>query len=140
MPKAPLSFGQALRAARKDRGLTMAALARAAGVQGLAVSRWERGDFMPSVAVRVNLVAALAGAPPDLLDLIRRELGVAPQAELLGRLDPSYARVAVDSAILAMGDVLGGVGSPVLRAAAAALLGRMRTLGLDVRQACDALG
>lgn len=138
MAKQHVTFGAALRAARKELGLSMAALGRAAGVQGLAVSRWERDAFLPSAAVRVDLVAALAAAPPELLDVIRRELGVPAQA-LLGRLDARTARLATDSAILAMGDVLGGVGSPTLRAAAAALLRQMRALGLDVAQACAAL-
>lgn len=138
MPK-PHTFASALRAARKHLGLTMTAVGRAAGVQGTAVARWERGEFTPSLAVRVNLLAALANAPPELLSVLRAELDIGPDAERFGRLDPHVARLAADSAILAMGDVLVTVGSSTLRAAAAALLVRMRALGLDVVQGCAAL-
>lgn len=56
------SAGAFLRACRKERGLTTADVAAAAGVSPRAVTSWETGESQPSPAKR-PLLAALFDVP-----------------------------------------------------------------------------
>lgn len=53
-------IGRNIRSARKDAGLNQRQLAERVGVvDGMAVSRWERGEHRPSAASLIQLAEAL---------------------------------------------------------------------------------
>ena len=58
-------FGQALRRARKAKGLTGSQLAAAIGVHTSAISRWERGDNAPELLHLRRLVSVLTISPTE---------------------------------------------------------------------------
>lgn len=60
------TFGDFVREHRKLRGLSQRALAEACTVGVAAVSRWERGVFLPAIETLPPLRAAL-DCPVDLL-------------------------------------------------------------------------
>lgn len=70
------AFGEVLRAARKQRGLSQEALALEAGIERNYVSLMERGKHSPSVRIVFKLARVL-GLPPSAL--------VARVEELVGR-------------------------------------------------------
>ena len=60
--------GERIRQAREARGLTMADLARSAGLSPGAISRIERGERAPGSATLQRLAQALGIAPGALMD------------------------------------------------------------------------
>jgi len=72
-------FGRALQDARKKAGLQQADVAAKVGLKSSALSRYERGDSLPSVvmagklalAVGVSLDVLLGGAASDNVELNR---------------------------------------------------------------------
>lgn len=74
------AFGEAIRAARRRRGISQEALALGCGLDRTYVSGIERGQRNPSLANILKIAAALDLAPADLLagigagpDPIRRD-------------------------------------------------------------------
>lgn len=68
-----MTLAQRIKEARESIGLTQAAVGSAVGVQGLAVSRWERGESEPQAKTLAALAEALRCDPGWLL------MGVEPQ-------------------------------------------------------------
>jgi len=62
----PASFGSALETVRLDRGLTQAALAKAAGVSQAALSKAEANQ-VPLTGARLNAIARVLECPTELL-------------------------------------------------------------------------
>jgi len=54
-------FGQIIRQRRKALGLSQEVLAEQIGVHWTTISRWERGQSQPIVALRKLVLAALGG-------------------------------------------------------------------------------
>lgn len=91
-----LAVGQAIRRARKDRGLSMRALAIACGVSQPFLSAVERGWSTPSIATLYRLAEVLGTAPAELLPApVDGDVSVVRAGE--GRLVPSSDRA--DSAM-----------------------------------------
>lgn len=84
-----LFFHEILRSLRKDRGLTQRALADKIEVSPQAVSRWEKGEDIPSLSRYVALSKALGVSVTELLD--------AAPAEALG----APVKLSVEEMILA---------------------------------------
>lgn len=75
--------GERIRAAREARGLTMADLARSAGISAGAVSRIERGERAPGSVTLRRLAQALGVTPGNLMD--EAGAAVAAGAETLAK-------------------------------------------------------
>lgn len=60
-PRKPLAvaWGEAIREQRKALGMTQAALAADVGVEQPTISKWERGQGIPSPQMQARLVKAL---------------------------------------------------------------------------------
>ncbi len=56
-----------IKSVRKSKGQTQAALAEALGCETNTVSRWERGEFSPSIDQFLNIAEALGVSPMDIL-------------------------------------------------------------------------
>lgn len=67
-------FGEELRAARKERGLTQEALALEAGVERNYVSLIELGRNSPSVRMLFKLCRVLEVQPSDLLARVENHI------------------------------------------------------------------
>jgi transcriptional regulator with XRE-family HTH domain len=61
-------FGEIIRAARHQRGLTQRQLADRLAVSNVAVAHWERGTVRPTLENRIDLARALDIPLDDLLD------------------------------------------------------------------------
>ena len=64
-----VGLGQKIADARKGRGLTQGDLAKAVGVTAQAVSKWERGNSCPDIAILDEVARALSISVSDLLGL-----------------------------------------------------------------------
>lgn len=70
-PAQPRTFGQNLREARRQAGVSQDDLARESGVDRTAISTYERGRREPNLRTVVKLARALGVSPATLL----RDLG-----------------------------------------------------------------
>src|SRR5215212_6420111 len=83
-------FGARVRAARRQQGLTLDALAAAAGVSRATLSNLERGEHSPSLTAATNVARALRVSLAELLgDEDRRPVVTIPRAERLLFRDPA---------------------------------------------------
>lgn len=64
-----VGLGQKIADARKMRGLTQGDLAKAVGVTAQAVSKWERGNSCPDIAILDEVARALSISVSDLLGI-----------------------------------------------------------------------
>lgn len=65
-------FGEELRKAREEAGVTQQVLAARAGVTREFVSHLERGTREPSLAVFIRLCESLKVDPPQMLERVLR--------------------------------------------------------------------
>ncbi len=72
-------FSRRLKALRKERGLTQAALAARLGLSQQAVGKWEAGHSSPDPDMLVRLAQVLAVPPQHLLDEESRKPGPGPE-------------------------------------------------------------
>ena len=70
-----LAFGNVLRAARKEAGLTQEQLAHTAGVDRTSVSLFERGINQPTIRMLFKLATALGVSPSKLILLTEQGIG-----------------------------------------------------------------
>lgn len=83
-------FGARVRAARTRQGLTLDALAAAAGISRATLSNLERGEHSPSLTAATNVARALGISLGQLLgEEERRPVVAIPQAERLLFRDPA---------------------------------------------------
>ena len=68
------SFGEVLRAARKQRGLSQEALALEAGVERNYISLIELGRNSPSIRILFKLCAVLGVTPSELLARVEEQM------------------------------------------------------------------
>ena len=67
MPQQPNEFGAWLNIAMRDRGLSQAELARVVGVADTQISRWRRGQVVPTLRY-LQQIADTFGVPRNTLD------------------------------------------------------------------------
>ena len=85
-----MRFGARVRAARQQQGLTLDALAAAAGISRATLSNLERGEHSPSLTAATNVAGALRVSLAELLgDEDRRPVVTIPKAERLVFHDPA---------------------------------------------------
>ena len=65
-----VGLGQKIADARRSRGLTQGDLAKAVGVTAQAVSKWERGNSCPDIAILDEVARALSISVSDLLGIV----------------------------------------------------------------------
>jgi transcriptional regulator with XRE-family HTH domain len=88
-------FGGYLHELRRERGLTVRALAAAAGVHHTYISKLERGDRQAPEPAVVEALAAALEATPAQLDQLRWRAGLAPRGDgAPGQNDPTLTLVA----------------------------------------------
>jgi transcriptional regulator with XRE-family HTH domain len=89
-PSVAVRFGARVRAARQRQGLTLEALAAAAGISRATLSNLERGEHSPSLTAATNVARALRVSLAELLgDEDRRPVVTIPKAERLVFRDPA---------------------------------------------------
>ena len=89
-PTVTVRFGARVRAARQRQGLTLEALAAAAGISRATLSNLERGEHSPSLTAATNVARALRVSLAELLgDEDRRPVVTIPKAERLVFHDPA---------------------------------------------------
>jgi transcriptional regulator with XRE-family HTH domain len=89
-PTVAVRFGARVRAARQRQGLTLEALAAAAGISRATLSNLERGEHSPSLTAATNVARALGVSLAELLgDEDRRPVVTVPKAERLVFRDPA---------------------------------------------------
>ena len=89
-PTVTIRFGARVRAARQRQGLTLDALAAAAGISRATLSNLERGEHSPSLTAATNVARALRVSLAELLgDEDRRPVVTIPKAERLVFHDPA---------------------------------------------------
>src|ERR671912_2710803 len=85
-----MRFGARVRTARQRQGLTLEALATAAGISRAALSNLERGEHSPSLTAATNVARSLGVSLAELLgDEERRPVVTIPKAERLVFRDPA---------------------------------------------------
>jgi transcriptional regulator with XRE-family HTH domain len=85
-----IRFGARVRMARQRQGLTLDALAAAAGISRATLSNLERGEHSPSLTAATNVARALRVSLAELLgDEDRRPVVTIPRAERLVFRDPA---------------------------------------------------
>ena len=92
------TFGAAISALRKERGLTQLELARQMGVTDKAVSKWERNLSFPDVASLPKLAEVLGTSVDELL-----EVKTAAQEEPTESRVPALVELVLKAVALAMG-------------------------------------
>lgn len=92
------TFGAAISALRKEKGMTQLELARQMGVTDKAVSKWERNLSFPDVASLPKLAEVLDTSVDDLL-----EVKTAAQEEPAGPKVPTLVELVLKAVALAMG-------------------------------------
>lgn len=92
------TFGAAISALRKERGMTQLDLARQMGVTDKAVSKWERDLSFPDVASLPKLAEVLGTSVDELL-----EVRTAAQEEPAPSKVPALAELVLKAVALAMG-------------------------------------
>jgi transcriptional regulator with XRE-family HTH domain len=89
-PTVAIRFGARVRSARQRQGLTLDALAAAAGISRASLSNLERGEHSPSLTAATNVARALRVSLAELLgDDDRRPVVTIPKAERLVFRDPA---------------------------------------------------
>jgi transcriptional regulator with XRE-family HTH domain len=89
-PTVAVRFGARVRAVRQRQGLTLEALAAAAGISRATLSNLERGEHSPSLTAATNVARALGVSLAELLgDEDRRPVVTIPKAERLVFRDPA---------------------------------------------------
>src|SRR5215218_2883216 len=89
-PTVATRFGARVRAARQRQGLTLDALAAAAGISRATLSNLERGEHSPSLTAATNVARALRVSLAELLgDEDRRPVVTIAKAERLIFRDPA---------------------------------------------------
>jgi transcriptional regulator with XRE-family HTH domain len=89
-PTVTVRFGARVRAARQRQGLTLEALAAAAGISRATLSNLERGEHSPSLTAATNVARALRVSLAELLgDEDRRPVVTIPKDERLVFRDPA---------------------------------------------------
>jgi transcriptional regulator with XRE-family HTH domain len=89
-PTVAVRFGARVRAARQRQGLTLEALAAAAGISRATLSNLERGEHSPSLTAATNVARSLGVSLAELLgDEERRPVVTIPKAERLVFRDPA---------------------------------------------------
>jgi transcriptional regulator with XRE-family HTH domain len=89
-PTVTIRFGARVRTARQRQGLTLDALAAAAGISRATLSNLERGEHSPSLTAATNVARALRVSLAELLgDEDRRPVVTIPRAERLVFHDPA---------------------------------------------------
>ncbi len=84
-----MRFGARVRTARQRQGLTLDALATAAGISRATLSNLERGEHSPSLTAATNVARALRVSLAELLgDEDRRPVVTIPKGERLVFRDP----------------------------------------------------
>jgi transcriptional regulator with XRE-family HTH domain len=111
--KPPEDIGARIRAARKAKGLTLAALGKAVGVNKVSAWAWEAGKAKPRLD-KVQLIATALGVTPEAL-LRNPVQGSADLADLIADCRTKIAEAAgLDVArvqvVLVYGDVVAGGG------------------------------
>ena len=85
-----IRFGARVRAMRLDRGMTLDALAAAAGISRASLSNLERGEHSPSLTAATNVARALGVSLGELLgEEDRRPVVTIPEAERPVFRDPA---------------------------------------------------
>ena len=92
------TFGAAISALRKERGMTQLELARQMGVTDKAVSKWGRDLSFPDVASLPKLAEVLGTSVDELL-----EVKTAAQEEPAESRVPALAELVLKAVALAMG-------------------------------------
>ena len=92
------TFGAAISALRKEKGMTQLDLARQMGVTDKAVSKWERDLSFPDVASLPKLAEVLGTSVDELL-----EVKTAAQEEPAGPQVPALVELVLKAVALAMG-------------------------------------
>src|ERR687894_530600 len=89
-PTITMRFGARVRTARQRQGLTLDALAAAAGISRATLSNLERGEHSPSLTAATNVARSLGVSLAELLgDEDRRPVVTIPRAERLVFHDPA---------------------------------------------------
>ena len=89
-PTITMRFGARVRTARQRQGLTLDALAAAAGISRATLSNLERGEHSPSLTAATNVARALGVSLAELLgDEDRRPVVTIPKGERLVFRDPA---------------------------------------------------
>ena len=86
-----MSFNEALKKARKAKGLTQDDVAQALGAKNTTVSNWENGVSRPDVDTLVSLCRLYGISPNDILEYYNDDL---LDAEQHYYLDPEAAEIA----------------------------------------------
>lgn len=86
-----MSFNEALKKARKAKGLTQDDVAQALGTKNTTVSNWENGVSRPDVDTLVSLCRLYGISPNDILEYYNDDL---LDAEQHYYLDPDAAEIA----------------------------------------------
>jgi transcriptional regulator with XRE-family HTH domain len=73
--------GRRIRRLRKDRRLTVADLAAAAGLQAADVARLEKGEYRVSLDVLFRLLGVLATSVEEFFAGVAREMAAEPVSE-----------------------------------------------------------
>jgi transcriptional regulator with XRE-family HTH domain len=105
-------FGSLLRAARRQRGLDQAGLARRAGTTQTYVSRIERGDVSPSAQTMTRLMNAMG------LDLLLGTRPLSPGNISVADLRADYRGLSAAERVeqaMALSDFLSGVAEAAQR-------------------------
>lgn len=92
------TFGAAISALRREKGMTQLELAQQMGVTDKAVSKWERDLSFPDVASLPKLAEVLGTSVDELL-----EVKTAAQEEPAGRRVPALVELVLRAVALAMG-------------------------------------
>lgn len=86
-----MSFNEALKKARKAKGLTQDDVAQALGAKNTTISNWENGVSRPDVDTLVLLCRLYEISPNDILEYYNDDLSDAEQRYYL---DPDAAEIA----------------------------------------------
>lgn len=86
-----MSFNEALKKARKAKGLTQDDVAQALGAKNTTISNWENGVSRPDVDTLVLLCRLYEISPNDILEYYNDDLSDAEQRYYL---DPEAAEIA----------------------------------------------
>lgn len=86
-----MSFNEALKKARKAKGLTQDDVAQALGAKNTTISNWENGVSRPDVDTLVSLCRLYEISPNDILEYYNNDL---LDTEQHYYLDPDAAEIA----------------------------------------------
>lgn len=147
-PASDLPVGEAMRRARQSVGLDQPAFAKRIHVSTRTVSRWETGRQWPTQELGEFVLAALEGAPPNLLDDLASAFGLLDESPLVPaepanevpvpRVDVKLLRAALDPLLYAGAEAL-DVGARGLRQLFVEIVREAARLGADVGELREAL-